>query len=366
MRGHILASGDGTHRTQFAYGPDAGSRIVNSDPERIVENALADTIYLTEFTTTANPMESTEPAQSPESTIYEKLTRAPLYATYRKAFMDATGLGLQLIPFNYEDQPKPTETSYRNSFCAQINRSGSHCAACSNACRNLYNSAEAGAQTISCFANLRETAIPIRAGGQTVALLTTGQVFTTPPTGKGFEAVEAELEKSSMDPEQIRNLRDAWMKTPHLPVKQYEGIITLLAAFAIQFSDYLNRLLVEESHAEPNIVMKAKRFINAHLEEKVCLEEVSRHVGVSTFYFCKIFKQTTGMTLTEFVNRRRIERAKQKLLNPQNRVTEVAFEVGYQSLSQFNRSFLKYVGISPSRFRERQTAESSIQPLVAA
>ncbi len=301
---------------------------------------------------------------SDEVRIYNKLVNAPFFETYRKAFMDATGLGLELVPFDGE---APTaEMEYCSPFCALLNETAEGCRSCSRTCGDLYQSAETSAQTSSCFANLRETAIPVRAGGETVALLTTGQVFTTAPSGPGFELVHKELEKLGHSEVQIRHLQEAWLQTRSLPVQQYEGIITLLAAFAIQFSEYLNRLLVEETHAEPNIVIKAKHFINAHLEEKVSLEEVSRHVGVSTFYFCKVFKQSTGMTLTEYVNRRRVERAKQKLLNPQNRVTEVAFDVGYQSLSQFNRSFLRYVGVSPSRYRECQMTESSIQRLDAA
>jgi AraC-like DNA-binding protein len=113
-------------------------------------------------------------------------------------------------------------------------------------------------------------------------------------------------------------------------------------------------------------VVKAKRFINAHLEEKLSLDLVSGHVGVSPFYFCKLFKQATDMTLTEYVNRRRVEWAKRKLINPNSRVTEVAFDVGFQSVSQFNRSFLKYVGVSPTRFRGRGEAAESFEPAKAA
>ncbi len=299
-----------------------------------------------------------------EDQTFDKLVNAPLFATYRKAFMDATGLGLRLIPFR--EKVPSSDMEFSSPFCAILNESSDACRSCDRACQKLYRSAETAAQTVSCFAGLRETAIPVRAGGQTVALLTTGQVFTEPPSEVDFETIGIELEESGASTAQVATLKEAWLHTRSLPIEQYEGIITLLSAFAIQFSEYLNRLLVEERHAEPDVVIKAKQFINANLEDKVSLEEVSHYVGVSTFYFCKMFKQSTGMTLTEYVNRRRVERAKQKLLNPQNRVTEVAFEVGYQSLSQFNRSFLRYVGVSPSRFRERQSAERSIQRHEAA
>ncbi|MEC5128448.1 helix-turn-helix domain-containing protein [Verrucomicrobiales bacterium BCK34] len=301
---------------------------------------------------------------SVENRIFRKLSNAALFAIYRKAFIDATGMGLRLVPFDEVSALSASE--FRNPFCSKLHLSKSACRLCDKSCQNLYRSAETEAKTISCFANLRETAIPIRAGGQTVALLVTGQVSTTLPSEVGFESIGSDLKKSGATDSEIADLKKAWMETRSLPVEQYEGIITLLAAFAIQLSEHLNRLLVEESHAEPDVVIKAKQYINVNLEDKVALEEVSQHVGVSTFYFCKVFKQSTGMTLTEYVNRRRVERAKRKLLNPQARVTEVAFDVGYQSLSQFNRSFLRYVGLSPSRFRESQAAERNIQRLEVA
>jgi AraC-like DNA-binding protein len=58
------------------------------------------------------------------------------------------------------------------------------------------------------------------------------------------------------------------------------------------------------------------------------------------------------MTLTEFVGRLRVEKAKQFLLNPSLSVTEIAFSVGFNSLSQFNRVFLRYVGKAPTKFRK--------------
>ncbi len=66
---------------------------------------------------------------------------------------------------------------------------------------------------------------------------------------------------------------------------------------------------------------------------------------------CKIFKAATGMTLTEFIGRLRIEWAKQLLLHRSLSVSEIALEVGFNSLSQFNRLFSRYVGRPPTRFR---------------
>jgi AraC-like DNA-binding protein len=102
---------------------------------------------------------------------------------------------------------------------------------------------------------------------------------------------------------------------------------------------------------DPDAVRKGKQFILDHLTESLGLDEVSQHAGVSPFHFCKVFKRTTGLTFTEFVNRARVEHAKRLLLKPQARITEVAYDVGFQSLSQFNRSFRRVTDKSPTEFR---------------
>jgi AraC-like DNA-binding protein len=81
---------------------------------------------------------------------------------------------------------------------------------------------------------------------------------------------------------------------------------------------------------------------------------VAHEAGLSESHFCRLFKEATGLTLTDYVNRCRIEHAKKELLKSDRRVSEIAFEVGYQSLSQFNRSFARIVGQSPTLWRRKQ------------
>jgi YesN/AraC family two-component response regulator len=74
------------------------------------------------------------------------------------------------------------------------------------------------------------------------------------------------------------------------------------------------------------------------------------HVG--TFYFCKLFRKTTGLTFTDYLGRVRVEKAKNLLLNPHLRVSEIAYTVGFQSLTHFNRIFRKTTGEAPTAFRD--------------
>jgi hypothetical protein len=74
-------------------------------------------------------------------------------------------------------------------------------------------------------------------------------------------------------------------------------------------------------------------------------------LGFKRFETAGLFHQATGMTLVDYLARYRIEKAKNLLQDPHLRTSEVALEVGFQSLSQFNRSFRRIEGQSPKQYR---------------
>jgi len=295
--------------------------------------------------------------------IYRKLVESPFFQIYRQAFHAATGLDPVLLPADSEEAETMVPNRFKNRFCQGLNSSGRSCHDCSAAHGSLFQGAGEKANTATCFAGMRETAISIKSGDRTMAMLFVGQVFTEEPGAKAPVEVNRLLNSSEFSTSEKKKLLDDWRNTKVVSKAQYQGAITLLAAFGLQLSELLNRMMIEETNAEPEVIVKAKRFVNAHLDEKLSLETVANYVGVSPYYFCKVFKQSTEMTLTEFVNRRRVEWAKRKLLNPRARVTEVAFDVGFQSISQFNRSFLKYVGESPTRYREKRESDAGLKAL---
>jgi AraC-like DNA-binding protein len=101
------------------------------------------------------------------------------------------------------------------------------------------------------------------------------------------------------------------------------------------------------------------------LGEPLSLVQVARAASTSAFYFCKIFKAATGLTFTDYIARARIEKTKQLLLHPHTRISEAAFEAGFQSLSQFNRVFRRVAGESPTTYREHLHGTGSALPFAA-
>src|SRR4026208_397818 len=101
--------------------------------------------------------------------------------------------------------------------------------------------------------------------------------------------------------------------------------------------------------------------------EPISLHDMSRVAYLSTFHFNRVFHQITGLPPAKFISALRLDQAKRLLLNTDRSITDISFEVGYNSLSTFTRRFTQRVGLGPREFRylaERITP-SSVESLFA-
>jgi AraC-like DNA-binding protein len=96
---------------------------------------------------------------------------------------------------------------------------------------------------------------------------------------------------------------------------------------------------------------RARDYLAAHYARPVFLAEAARQACLSPFYFNRLFTQAFNETPHEFITRRRIEQAKKLLLAGNHSVTEICFEVGYESLGSFSTRFSSLTGLSPAAFR---------------
>jgi AraC-like DNA-binding protein len=107
-----------------------------------------------------------------------------------------------------------------------------------------------------------------------------------------------------------------------------------------------------------------ERVITAARErlcEPISLQDMSRVAYLSTFHFNRVFHQITGLPPAKFISAMRLDQAKRLLLNTNLSITDICFEVGYNSLSTFTRRFTQRVGLGPREFRylaERITPDS--------
>ncbi len=289
---------------------------------------------------------------TPSRKLVDHLRRSDIFRDYQKAFNETTGLPLALRALETLDLPLHGVKN-ENPFCALMATTNKSCAACLELQKRVEVEAQLEPKTLKCFAGLCDSAVPVRVGENVIAFLQTGQILLHRPTKEQFTRTTAQLLKYGADID-VKQLEEAFFQTRVLERRQYEAVLRLLTIFAQHLSTLSNQLVVAGGKVDSPMVAKAKIFITDHQGEEISLRQVSSAVNTSAFYFCKIFKQATGLTFTDYLARVRIEKVKNLLLNPYKRISEAAFEAGFQSLSQFNRVFRKIEGESPTLWRDKR------------
>ena len=284
-----------------------------------------------------------------QSRLIEKLADSQIYKNYERAFGEATGLPLNLTPIE-NWQLAHHGRKHENPFCARIVQSNKACAACLRAQHRALDATACEPRTVRCFAGLCETSVPLRVGNNLIGFLKTGEVMLTRPTESRFARAARQLAEWGLK-DNLEDLKEAYFQTRTVSRKKYASIVRLLGIFAQHLSLVADQLLIQQGNTEPPAISRARQFIAEHQGEELSLATVARAANMSSFYFCKMFRKSTGLNFTEYLSRVRVETAKKLLLNPNARVSEVAFDTGFTSITNFNRTFKQLVGRSPSDYR---------------
>ena len=137
-----------------------------------------------------------------------------------------------------------------------------------------------------------------------------------------------------------------------------DGYVLQLHSEFLQFLFCLNRFKddnlykqVAEGTLEEKIY-KITSYIHAHFSEDLSLESLAKLFYISPYYLSHRFKEITGFNLVNYIQMTRIRNAQQMLLSGKSKITDISIACGFTSFSQFNRTFNKLVGKSPSEFRK--------------
>jgi len=103
----------------------------------------------------------------------------------------------------------------------------------------------------------------------------------------------------------------------------------------------------------PERMQKALNYIERNLNKGVTLEDVAEHANVSACYLSRLFKKKMNINFISYVTTRRMELAKEMLANGEESVTNIAFDLSYNDVNYFCKSFKKEVGVSPSVYRQQ-------------
>lgn len=103
-------------------------------------------------------------------------------------------------------------------------------------------------------------------------------------------------------------------------------------------------------------VRRVCALIDDRLSHRITLRELADDIDLSTYHFCRAFKASTGLAPHQYQVARRVERAKDLLVESKANVTAIAAAVGYENPNQLARVFRKTAGISPTRYRRERLA----------
>lgn len=87
----------------------------------------------------------------------------------------------------------------------------------------------------------------------------------------------------------------------------------------------------------------------------ISLDDISRRINISSYYFSKLFKEETGVNFIEYLTDLRMEKSKELLASPNMSIKDICVSVGYQDPNYFSRIFKKINGVTPSEYREQIT-----------
>lgn len=274
-----------------------------------------------------------------------------MFRDYQAAFEKATGLPLSLHPPRANRETGCTDRpAVGNTFCALVRRTSRPCEACLALQRKLKEEAILQSKTMKCFAGLCETAVPVRVGDGLIGFLQTGRILVESPNQRQFTKTTRELLRLGTEID-LKRVEEAYYATRVLARDQYESMVRLITIFARHLAACGNQIALQRSAPINSPVLRARQIIDEGFREELSLGEIAQRVNVSAGYFSTLFKRATGLNFVDYVARLRVEKAKYLLQNPKFRVSEVAYEVGFQSLSQFNRAFLRIVGAAPRAWR---------------
>lgn len=280
------------------------------------------------------------------------LERSVEFREFQRAFEQMSQLPLRLVSPDVLGLAH-RGSSHENGFCALMaanNKTCSHCLECQ---RFLRERAKESAASVTCAAGLTESVVPVRNGEQIVGYLHVGQVMHRAPTAERFDRELRRLvgQGLTIDPQP---LRAAYCATRVIERKRYQAMVRMVEIFSGQLAAMSNRLVIASHVMELPLVVRAKAYIAANLDENMTLGQVARAMNTSSCYFCKIFRRSTGLNFLDYVGRLRVERVRRMLLDPRVRVSEAAYQAGFRSLSQFNRTFRRVVGQAPRAWRRCQ------------
>ncbi|MGO9199181.1 MAG: helix-turn-helix domain-containing protein [Limisphaerales bacterium] len=261
--------------------------------------------------------------------------------------------GQRTMMFDMEKRAQP--------FCRALEASDAGRALCAMCDQNRFLEARRGAEALRyrCHAGLREFIVPVIRHGETLALLQCGQVHDRPPTQAEWREARRDLVAAGIA---SRPLHELFRKNRVMAPDRQKDLLDLMELIASRLAYAGEHRLRPEPGRMQAQLGRAVTFIEVHLSERLTLPVVARVAGVSMRNLARLFRREFSASVVEFILRRRISHARDRLRSTDRTCAEIAFESGFGSVQHFNRIFRRIEGVSPREWR-RQALSAAMPKL---
>lgn len=287
-------------------------------------------------------------------TLFQRLERSSTWRDLQEDFRLLSSGHLVLLPPSRSLIPEHCSCC-RNSLCEKIRvhpMGKQHCLKVEDSVCS--NSGE-GISELVCDAGLIEMGMPLRVGGAVVAYLIAGGYRVG-----SFQDIESRNRFRHL----TQRLGIEWSPGKLDSLQREVKVCESRAHQALQrwlkfaVAELLHTLAVNPDHAGrplPAPILKVCAWVQRHYDQPLPQNEAAALAEMSPSYFCRLFHESTGLRYVEYVNQTRIQVACNRLVKQKQTIAEIAFACGFQSLSQFNRTFQKIHDCSPREWLKRNS-----------
>lgn len=251
--------------------------------------------------------------------------------------------------------------AHTNPFCMYMKSTQDHYRICLSMIQRMYNKCEHVQQTYygMCHAGLGEYVIPIYSGKVLIGSINAG-FFQTNETKTLHRICKTCSQSSALESEEALRLYHTYIHSADIDVKHMLAGLEMLAeylgeSYSILQNTHCAPTVTRQylAFSEDTILAHAIEYIRLNADSQITVSALANFCHCSESYISRIFKRRVGVNICVYVNKVRMELAKNHLLLSNESIAEIAARVGFNDPNYFSRVFTKIIGISPTEFRRR-------------
>lgn len=157
-------------------------------------------------------------------------------------------------------------------------------------------------------------------------------------------------EKANMNVSEILEIK---IKNLKLNSSIYSDKNLIINEFSIIYNDIFNKEYQEIDRSFNTYIKDAIKYVENNIKRNITLEEVAKYINITPHYLSKIFKKYVGVNFITFITDKKIELAKEMLINKDVPIVNISIELSYNQPNYFSKVFKRKVGMTPSEYREK-------------